>query len=246
MSLLSPDTRIALLGQGAALAHGRAPLVEEDGTDPLQALETLLGRTRVRGAARVVLAHHHVRLYALPAPPVRLRARELPSWLRAQMAAMLGDDVVGAWRYTWDDAPPGQPIVVAAVHATLLDGLDALLRRHGMRRAAVVPWLTVTWARHAALGRADCWFASLTPERMILIRVVRGRPRLVRQRAAGSDAVAELLAMLARESASADTDRVPELWLESVGVMPDWAPLRAHHRIKVLAAHDSAATAMLS
>lgn len=247
MSLLSPEPRVALLARGAALALGRAtPIVEEACADPLDALAALLDRVSARGRVRVVLSHEHVRMHRLSAPSVRLRAREIQPWIRAQLAESLGAEDIGAWRFTWDDAPPGQPILVAAARVALLDGLSATLQRHGLRRGAVVPWLTAAWARNPGLGRADCWFASMTPERLALLRIERGHPALIRQRAVGGDGVAALTALLTRESTLAETDPPADLWLETAGVTADWAPLRARHRVKLLAAYDADAQAMLA
>jgi hypothetical protein len=253
VSLLSPELRVALLPHRAGLAAGRkAPAAREAQDGGLQALDELLAEHHagsLRGGARVTLSHHHARLFLVPPPPVRLRQREMRPWLDAQLADALGGNAAD-WRLTWDLAPPGHPILVAAMENALLDGLVATLGRHGLGLAGVRPWLADVWNRRRQLGRAIGWYALLEPGRMTVLRLLHGQPVILRQRAAGADIgadmAADLGALLARESLLAGLEDGGDLWLERAGVNGDWSSLGTGHRIHELAGPADPALAMLS
>ncbi len=249
MSLLSPELRVALLPDRAGLAaRGRAPLVREAAEGGLAALEALLAESKARGRARVTLSHHHARLFLLPAPSVWLRERETRPWLEAQLAEALGGAAASHWRLTWDPAPPGRPILVAAVETGLLDRLVATLGRHGLDLAGARPWLAAAWNRRRQLARANGWYALLEPGRVTLLRLKHGQPVSLRQRQveAGGDIGADLRALLTRESLLAGVADAGDLWLERAGVSSDWAGLRGSHAVRELAGPSDPALALLS
>ena len=247
MSLLSPDIRVALLpGRAGVAARGRAPLTRESAGGGLQALDELLGDAKLGGRARVTLSHHHARLFLLPAPTVWLRQAEMRPWLAAQLAPALGGGAAGEWRFAWDLTPPGQPILVAALEARMLDDLGALLARRGLALAGARPWLAAAWNRRRQLAGATGWYALLEPGRITLLRLERGRPRLLRQRQAGEgDPAGELRALLARESLMEGIAEGGNLWLERAGVASDWVGLGGSHSVHELAGPADPALALL-
>lgn len=247
MSLLSSELRVALLPHRAGLAAGRkAPVAREAEDGGLRALDELLAAHSVtRGRARVTLSHHHARLFLVPPPPVRLRQRETRPWLDAQLGDALGGNPAD-WRLTWDLAPPGHPILVAAMENALLDGLAATLGRHGLGLAGLRPWLADAWNRRRQLGRASGWYALLEPGRVTVLRLLHGQPVILRQRAVGADMGGDLGALLARESLLAGLEDGGDLWLERAGVNGDWSRLGAGYRLHELAGPADPALALLS
>lgn len=244
MSLLSPEVRVALLPDRAGLAvRGRAPMTGLAEAGGLAALDVLLADSSVHGRVHVTLSHHHVRLFLLPAPAAWLRAREMRPWLEDRLAASLGN--VADWRLTWDPAPPGRPVLAAAMRGALLDELAATLGRHRLALAAVRPWLAAAWRRRRRLTRGDGWYALLEPGCATLLRLARGRPVGLRQRAIDGEPATQLAAMLARESLLADAADGGELWLERAGVGGDWSGLRQRHPLHELAGPSDPAQALL-
>lgn len=245
MSLLSPEARIALLPRRAGLAAGgRPPALRDAEQGGLGALDELLAaQGGLRGRARVTLSHHLARLFLVPAPPVRLRPREMRPWLEDRLADTLGRP--SDWRLTWDPPVPGHPVLAAAVESALIDGLAATLGRHGLGLAGVRPWLADAWNRRR-LGRASGWYGLLEPGRMTVLRLAGGRPASLRQRALGDDAAADLAALLAREDLLAGSEASTDVWLERAGVQGDWSRLGGGRRVHELAGPADPALALLS
>lgn len=224
MSLLWPDVRIALTpGFVAAAATGLYREAEvEEGGDALAALDGLLGSLQLRGRARVVLSHELARVGLLPPPPVRLNTGEMAAWVREHHARQLGDAADG-WRFVWQPAPPGQPVLTGAIDAGWLAALRQTLSQHGLKPVAVEPWLAVACARlPAALGREAAWMALAEPGRITLARVERGAFRLLRSGRMSGDPAAALAGMIARESLRAELADPAPVWLESIQVHADW------------------------
>jgi len=245
VSLLSPELRLALLPDRAGLAgRGRAPLVRAG--SGLEALEGLLAEHAGRGRARVTLSHHLARLFLLPPPPAALRRAEVEPWLRDRLAAALDGGASPAdWSLTWDAAEPGRAVLAAAMEKRLLDELAACLGRHGLHLAGLRPWLAAAWGRRSQIRRASGWYALLEPGRITLLRLLKGRPQSLRQRAWSGAPDAELAALLARETLLLGTGEGDELWLESTGIDADWSSL-AGRRVHRFAGSADPALALLA
>lgn len=247
---LIPAHRLALLpGRWVLAPAGGKPRVEAafDAGDPLSALDGLLAQHLPGGRLRVTLSHHHVRLFLAAAPPVWLGREEMHAWLASQLASSLAEaDRGDAWRLTWDLAPPGRPIVVAAMPEALLQGLSVVSQRCGARLVAARPWLADAWRRRRQLTRASGWYAVLEPGRQVLLRLRDGRITVLRQRQCGDDAVAELDALLTRETLLGDLPAGGDLWLERTGVGGDWTALAGRYSVHELAGPLDPAQALLS
>lgn len=223
MSLLSPDIRIALTPGLVAVAapqlYREAPVAE--GGDVLAALDELLRPLQLRGRVRVVLSHELARVWLLPSPPVRLNAAEMKGWVREHLARQFGEPVQG-WRLAWQPAPPGQPVLTGAVEAGWFAAMRQILSEHGLKLAAVEPWLAPACARLRAAPGGRAWLALAEPGRITLARLERGVFRALRSSRVSGDPAAALAGMVARESLLADfSDAVP-VWLETVQVQADW------------------------
>jgi hypothetical protein len=176
-----------------------------------------------------------------------LKHEEMRTWLGAALTPALGDlsDQIG-WRLAWDLTPPGQAIVVAAMPGELLNGLDAICQRRGIRLVGVRPWLAEAWQRRRRqLARATGWYGVLEPGRQVLLRLQGGRPVALRQRQAGADLATELDALLARESLLANLPAGGDLWLERAGISADWTRLAGRYAVHELAAPAELAQALL-
>lgn len=224
MSLLSPDIRIALtpgLVAAAAPRLYREAAVEEGG-DALDALDELLGSLSLRGRARVVLSHELARVGLLTAPPVRLNTGEMKAWVREHYVRQFGD-VAEGWRFVWQPAPPGRPVLTGAVDAGWFAALRQTLSQRGLKPAVVEPWLAVACARlPTALGSEGTWLALAEPGRITLARLERGVFRSLRSSRMTGDPAAALAGMVARESLRGElADDLP-VWLECVRVQADW------------------------
>lgn len=224
MSLLSPDIRIALTPGLVAVAAPRLYREAQvaEGGDALAALDELLASLQLRGRVRVVLSHELARVWLLPAPPVRLSTDEMKGWVQGHLAQQFGDAAQG-WRLVWQPTPPGQPVLAGAIEAGWFAALQQILSTHGLKPAAVEPWLATACARlPAALGREGAWLALAEPGRITLARVERGAFRALRSSRMSGDPAAALAGMVARESLLAELADDSPVWLESVQLQADW------------------------
>ncbi len=223
-----------------------------DTLPPFQALEHLLDQHAATGRLRVTLSHRHVRLFLAPAPPAWLNQSEMQTWLESALASALGaaGDLSGksssGWRLAWDLTPPGQPIVVAAMPNDLLAALHAICQQRGIKLLGVRPWLAEAWQRRRGqLARATGWYALLEPGRQVVLRLQDGRPLALRQRQTAADVAVELDGLLARESLLADFPAGGDLWVERVGISPDWGSLTGRYALHELAGSTDFAQALL-
>lgn len=205
MSLSWPDfspARIALRPGQAAVARAGQTRRCEAGEGWDGALAALDGLLEKGGRARASLSHHFVRLFLLPPPAVWLAPAEMAPWLQEQLAPALGGGET--WRHVWEPAPPGHPILAAAMPEGRLEQLRDALGRHDVRLDAATPWLRAAWKRAAwkHAGVASGWLALLEPGQILLLGLRDGVPITLRQRqlAAQRPADQELADLLARES----------------------------------------------
>jgi hypothetical protein len=209
-----------LPGHAALRADGR--LLEQAAGEgwegALAALDALLAQARPRGGVRVVLSHHFARALLLPPPPVRLSRAEMDGWVTGRLAESYGAEAV-AWRPVWQDMPPGRPVPVAVMDGARFDRLDRQLKESGLVIGSVEPWFSAAWNRHRRVlaGRSG-WLALLEPGRIALARVESGQPASLRTAQAGADPLADLAAMIARESLHGGVEGRGDLWLAAVGV----------------------------
>lgn len=241
--------RIALLPGRAALAAG-GPIRQADSTQAgwagaLAALDGLLAQAKARGTASVTLSHHFTRLFLLPAPAAWIKPAEMGPWLADRLKDTL--DAGADWHYAWRLAPPGQPILVAALAKDHLAELTQTLGRHGLRAGQARPWLSAAWARRRRrLGGASGWYALLEPGQLVLLRLHRGQARSLRQRQLGQDAGADFQALLTRETLLAGGEVGGPVWLERTGVSLDRQALAGGQRLEELAGPQDPAGALLS
>lgn len=217
---MAQDTAIALLpGRAVLRAGGR--LLEQAGSDgwegALTALEGLLAQARPQGGASVVLSHHFARALLLPPPPVRLSAQEMDGWVAGRLVESYGPEAQ-AWRPVWQDVPPGRPLPVAVMEGGHYDTLARHLREAGLTLNRAEPWLAAAWNRHRRSLSGTGWLALLEPGRLALARVEAGWPRSLRSAQLGTDPLADLVALMARESLNAGVPAGGTLWLAAVGV----------------------------
>ncbi len=255
---LFPAHRLALLPDRWVLrpAASKTPVetmfdADFDAIAPFQALERLLDQHAASGRLRVTLSHRHVRLFLAPAPPAWLSQTEMQTWLETALASALGaaGDLSGnssGWRLAWDLTPPGQPIVVAAMPNDVLAGLHAICQSRSIKLLGVRPWLAEAWQRRRGqLARATGWYALIEPGRQVVLRLQDGRPLALRQRQTGADVAVELDGLLARESLLADFPAGGNLWIERVGISPDWGSLAGRYTLHELAGSTDFAQALL-
>lgn len=212
---------LALLPGHAALRTGGRLLEQAAGEGwegALAALESLLAQVRPRGGVRVVLSHHFSRPLLLPPPPVRLSPAEMDGWVAGRLTESYGTEAA-AWRPVWQDMPPGRPVPVAVMDGARFDRLDRQLKEAGLVIGSAEPWFSVAWNRHRRVlaGRSG-WLALLEPGRIALARVESGRPASLRTAQSGAEPLADLAAMIVRESLHGGVEGRGDLWLAAVGV----------------------------
>lgn len=221
LSLATPANALALLPGHAVLRSGGRLLEQAEGEGwegALAALDAVLDRARPRGRVRVVLSHHFARALLLPPPSVRLSRAEMDGWVAGRLAESYGAEAA-AWRPVWQDVPPGRPVPVAVMDAARFDQLAGQLKEAGLAIGSAEPWFGAAWNRHrrALAGRAG-WLALLEPGRLALARVEAGRPASLRMAQAGAEPLADLAAMIARESLHGAVESQGDLWLAAVGM----------------------------
>ncbi|WP_317203769.1 hypothetical protein [Janthinobacterium sp.] len=206
---LAPQELVYALRKGGRMgAAGRIAVDNPAGhwQAPLAALEQFLGRGDRPGAAlplRISLASRWCPAALAPWSEALLSEAGAARFLHAQMAALYGD-AARAWRIVGDDAPYGQPRLVGAVDAALLQALQDTAGAHGHACHGVESLLTVAW-RAIAAGKPPA-FALVEPDRLTLAAVGAGRIVALQTQSCPADWRAELARAWQRWSL-----RAPEL-----------------------------------
>lgn len=239
--------RIVLTPGEAALLRAQDSLVltANDGraASLLPRLEEAFADRAWRGRrADVVLSQHFVRHVLTPPPGKALSRGEERALVAAGLHEIYGDEAA-RWRIEVHSQPPRDGLLGAAVDATLVQQLDALLARHGFRAIRIRPLASV--AARRLPNRPDGWWALVEPGWLSLFGAQRG----VWQRAAGypvdENWATVLPELILRELPWPGLAERPDVWVQALGIGAVAAPAARHARWQVLP-HDAQARGALA
>jgi hypothetical protein len=169
----------------------------------------------------VVLSQHFVRHVLTPPPGKALSRTEERALVSASLRGIYGDEA-RQWNVQVLSQPPQHGLVGAAMDASFIEQLDALLARHGFREVAIRPLASVA-AQHLP-GRFTGWWALAEPGWLTLFGSANG----VWQHISGqpvSDDWGDVLPDLIEREAAAATPAFPSaVWVQAVGTGPVSAP----------------------
>lgn len=237
MSRWSADSlRIALAPGEAALLRPRGTPAsrvlaaeERSATSLLPLLDEALADPDWHGRrVEVVLSQHFVRHVLTPPPGKALSRAEEHALVSASLRGIYGDEAL-RWNVQVLSQPPRHGLVGAAMDASFIQQLDALLARHGFREVAIRPLASVAASRLP--GKFAGWWALAEPGWLTLFGGVNGIWRHVGGQPAGDDWADLLPDLIEREAAAAAQALPPAVWVQAVGTGPAPEPAAGDWRM---------------
>lgn len=226
MSRWSADSlRIALAPGEAALLRPRGTPAsrvlatsERNASSLLSLLDEALADPDWHGRrVEVVLSQHFVRHVLTPPPGRTLSRAEERALVGASLRNIYGDEAL-QWNVQVLSQPPQHGLVGAAMDASFIQQLDALLARHGFREVAIRPLASV--AARRLPQRLAGWWALAEPGWLSLFGSANGIWRHVAGQPVGDDWITVLPELIDRETAAAAEALSSAVWVQAVGTGP--------------------------
>jgi len=201
----TPASRVLATGERAAASL--LPLLDEALADP-----DWHGRR-----VEVVLSQHFVRHVLTPPPGKALSRAEERALAGASLRNIYGDEAL-QWNVQVHSQPPQHGLVGAAMDASFIQQLDALLARHGFREMTIRPLASVA-AQHLP-GKFAGWWALVEPGWLTLFGSANGIWHHLGGQPVGDDWVDALPDLIEREALSAPQALPSAVWIQAVGTGP--------------------------
>lgn len=226
MSRWSAETlRIALAPGEAALLRTRGTSTsrvlaagERDAASLLPLLDEALADPDWHGRrVEVVLSQHFVRHVLTPPPGKALSRAEERALAGASLRNIYGDEAL-QWNVQALSQPPQHGLIGAAMDASFIQQLDALLARHGFREVTIRPLASVA-AQHLP-GKFAGWWALVEPGWLTLFGSANGIWHHLGGQPVGDDWVDALPDLIEREALSAPQALPSAVWIQAVGTGP--------------------------
>lgn len=230
MSRWSADSlRIALAPGEVALLRPRGTLAsrvpatdERSAAGLLPLLDEALADPDWHGRrVEVVLSQHFVRHVLTPPPGKALSRTEERALVSASLRNIYGDDAL-QWNVQVLSQPPQHGLVGAAMDASFIQQLDALLARHGFREVTIRPLASVA-AQHLP-GKFAGWWALAEPGWLTLFGSANGVWQHISGQPVDDDWAEALPDLIEQEAASAIPAFPSAVWVQAVGTGPVPAP----------------------
>lgn len=226
MSRWSADSlRIALTPGEAALLRPRGTPAsralasnERSAASLLPLLDEALADPDWHGRrVEVVLSQHFVRHVLTPPPGKALSRAEERALVSASLRGIYGDDAL-QWNVQVLSQPPQYGLVGAAMDASFIQQLDALLARRGFREVTIRPLASIA-AQHLP-GKFAGWWALAEPGWLTLFGSANGVWHHLGGQPVGDDWVDALPDLIEREAISATQTLPSAVWVQTVGTGP--------------------------
>lgn len=190
----------------------------------------------------VVISQHFVRHVLTPPPRKVLSRTEEQALVMGSLRNIYGDES-GQWHVQVASQPPQYGLVGAAMDATCVQQLDALLARHGFRDIAIRPLSSV--AARRLPGNFAGWWVLAEPGWLSVFAGTQRAWQHVAAQPADADWLAALPELVEREAGFADAAPPAAVWVQSVGSGTVSAPVSSRTRWQVLP-HDAQASGALA
>jgi hypothetical protein len=201
----TPASRV--LATDERSASGLLPLLDEALADPAW---------HTRGV-EVVLSQHFVRHVLTPPPGKVLPQAEERALVNASLREIYGD-LADQWSVQVISQPPHVGLVGAAVEATFVQQLDALLARHGFRNVTIRPLASL--AARRLPGKFAGWWALAEPGWLSLFGGTNGTWHHLAGQPVDADWIATLPELIEREAGLTVPALPPAVWVQAVGTGP--------------------------
>lgn len=190
------------LQRGELIAVAPAPADAPPWKSAVDALCDALGGGPRRRRVTVVLSNHFVRYAVLPWSAALGDAAEWEAYARHRFEAVHGQAAAG-WALRIAAPSPRGSRVACAVDGALLEALEAAVAAAGAELVSVQPALMAAFnARRERLAHGTTWLVVHDPGRLTLALLNAGEWRSVRSRRVAEGWLAELPALIERESAA--------------------------------------------
>lgn len=201
----TPASRV--LATGERNAASLLPLLDEALSDPAW-------RSR---RVEVVLSQHFVRHVLTPPPGKALSRTEERVLVSASLRGIYGDDAL-QWNVQVLSQPPQHGLVGAAMDASFIQQLDAVLARHGFREVTIRPLASVAAPRLP--GKFAGWWVLAEPGWLTLFGSANGIWHHIGGQPVGDDWIDALPDLIEREAASATHTLPSAVWVQTLGTGP--------------------------
>jgi hypothetical protein len=219
----------------AAPDHNAAsllPLLDEALADPAW-------RSR---RVEVVLSQHFVRHVLTAAPGKALSRAEERALVTASLRDIYSEEA-DRWDVQVFSQPPQHGLVGAAVDASFIQQLDALLARHGFREMTIRPLASIA-ARHLPKNFSG-WWALAEPGWLTLFGGAEGAWQHLAGQPIDADWADALPDLIAHEAGLSTLPSASAVHIQAVGTGPLSAALSGHAQWQVLP-HDNQAIGALA
>lgn len=190
----------------------------------------------------VVVSQHFVRHVLTPPPGKALSSAEEQALVMGSLRSIYGDEA-GQWQVEVISQPPQYGLIGAAMDASFVQQLDALLSRHGFRDIAIHPLASVA-ARHLPSNYAG-WWVLAEPGWLSLFGGTQRAWQHLAAQPADTDWITTLPELIERETGLATCMPPAAVWIQAVGTGAVSAPVSSHTRWQVLP-HDREARGALA
>lgn len=178
-----------------------------------------------------VLSQHFVR-HVLTPPPGKALSRDEETALAAASLREIYGDEAGNWKVRVLSQPPQYGLVGAAVDASFVQQLDALLARHGFRDVTIRPLASV--AAHRLPSKFQGWWALAEPGWLSLFGGANGVWQHLAGQPVDADWAGALPELIEREAAWATLPPPATVWIQALGVGAVSTPVSGNGRWQVL------------
>jgi len=154
----------------------------------------------------ITLASEYVRYLVLPEQVTTMSETEKLAYATAAMQEVYGY-LVNDWQLSMDDVPPNQPSIVAGVDRSLIEALEALIKKHQLKLQSIQPYMARAFNRLSKqIGQKDATLVMVERDRVLLMQLNQGACHQIKQYVRSEEWLQGLPAWLGREQMLANND----------------------------------------
>lgn len=192
-------------------------------------------------AVEVVVSQRFVRHVLTPPPGKALSRTEEHALVAASLREIYGDEAA-RWQVQVHSQPPQYGLVGAAMDASFLQQLDALLARHGFHDVTIHPLASL--AARRLPNKYAGWWALAEPGWLSLFGGTNKAWQHIAAQPIGADWASVLPELVEREAGLLSPTPPPAVWIQAVGAGRISKPISSSTQWQMLPYDDKASGAL--